>query len=111
MLSSMCIIEEEVRYRMLAGVTYVARILDRIDPSHRLSHAAIAASIIGADYRGWQTQSQQAASPHSHRMRTGDAPASPVHLQPGHRSRSALTMQRDELVEDLITLLRRKFTI
>lgn len=107
---SMSVIEEDVRERMVVGIGYIAWILDRIDPTQRLSHVAVVTSVLGADYQGWRTRAQQSASSGSYSMRSGDTGREPVSLRPAHRPRAALTVEREELVTDLITLLRRQMT-
>lgn len=106
------IMEERVREQLARGLRYVHALLEEIDPFHRLSHCAIAASVLGGTYLQWRTEDE-------HARRANQAPtppstmdghtAQPVHLTPPHRPRAALGMQRDGIVDELIALLRRRF--
>jgi hypothetical protein len=103
----MSIIEEEVAGTITAGLAYAAWVLDRIDPTQRLSHVVVVASMRGTGFAGWKTRSEHQASPNRSLMRMNDEPAT-VHLTPPHRPRSALTSDAEGLTADLITLLRRQ---
>ena len=102
------VIEEDVTERLNQALRFADWLLDKIDPTHRLTHCALTATISGDEYVTWRTQREQDASPNSYQMNMNmDAP-SPVHLEPAHRPRTAITHQADEIVQDLVALLRRE---
>lgn len=104
----MAIIEEVVQQRLSAGLGYASDLIERVDPTQRLTHIAIAARISGAEHRAWRTRAQQAARPNSMTisMNPGEdrGPA-----QVSHR-RAALRLDRSRIVEDLLVPLRRQFS-
>ena len=59
----------------------------------------------------WRTRREHDVSPnrvsYGHGFHNDERP--PVHLQPPHRSRAAITLDRPRLVEDLVVLLRRQW--
>lgn len=102
------IIEEIVAERLLAAVHFGSWLLDRIDPTSRLSQVALAARIEGGWHMAWRTKREHAASPDSMNLpNIGQDETPPVHLTPAHRPRAALRFEADHLVEDMLTLLRR----
>jgi Domain of unknown function (DUF4062) len=105
----MVVIEENVSSVMTAGLRYAVWLLDRIDQTQRLTHVALAATLSGGDMTVWRTQREQDASPNSYVMGFGRDDHRPVHLTPAHRPRPALNHNADQLVEDLVTLLRREW--
>ncbi|MBY5786093.1 DUF4062 domain-containing protein [Rhizobium leguminosarum] len=107
--NGMVILEENVTERMTASLRYAAWLLDRIDQTQRLTHVALAAILTGGEHLVWRTQAEQNASPNSYSMGSMRGEHKPVHLAPGHRSRPAIKHQADQLVEDLVTLLRREW--
>jgi hypothetical protein len=106
--SHIAIVEENVRDKLNASVTYAAWLLDRVDPTQRLTHFVIAANIVASDYLSWRTRAEEAASPNSGHMRSSGDSRKAVQLKPVHRPRGELKSQADEIVTDLITLLRRQ---
>jgi hypothetical protein len=105
----MVVIEENVTSVLIAALRYAVWLLDRIDSTQRLTHVALAATLSGESTVVWRTQREQDASPNSYSMGMGSSEHRPVHLAPAHRPRPALTHQADQLVEDLVTLLRREW--
>lgn len=99
------IIEEDVLRELAAAMAFSAWLLDRIDPTQRVTHVALAASIEASDYMGWRTQAEQDANPNSGTMRMGNA-KQPVSST--DRPRAALRFQAIELAEDLMVPLRRE---
>ena len=99
------IIEEDVQRALAAAIAFAAWLLDHVDPTQRLAHVAIAASIDASDFMGWRTQAEQDASPNRQTMRMGNSERS---LAQTDRSRAALRLQAAELAEDLIVHLRRQ---
>jgi hypothetical protein len=105
----MVVIEENVGSALGCGLRYATWVLDRIDQTQQLTHVALAADLSGGDLTVWRTQREQDASPGSYSLGSGRAEHRPVHLSPAHRPRPALTHQTENLVEDLVTLLRREW--
>lgn len=102
------IIEETVVQRLTVGLAFANLLLDHVDPTQRLTHVAIAATIHASHYMGWRTQAQQDASPNSGTMRMGDdEDLTPINLQV---PRSKLRLAVHELAEDLMVKLRRQRT-
>lgn len=99
------IIEEDVTRELSAALAFAAWLLDKIDPSQRVTHVAMAASIEASDYMGWRTQAEQDANPNSGTMRMGNAKQP---LSSTDRPRAALRFQATELAEDLMVPLRRQ---
>jgi hypothetical protein len=100
-------IEEDIAGIITSGLAYAAWVLDRTDPTQRLSHVVVVASMTGTSFAGWKTRSEHQANPNRSFMRMNDEPAT-VHLTPPHRARSALISDAGGLTADLITLLRRQ---
>ena len=65
--------------------------MDKVDPTQRLTHVAVAAKISDADYLGWRTEREKDANPNS--------------ITP----RAALRLDAARIVEDLIVSLRRQW--
>jgi hypothetical protein len=108
-LHGMVIIEENVTRVLTAGLRYAVWLFDRVDPTQRLTHMALAATLFGGDTTVWRTQKEQDANPNSYSMGGSRNGHQPVHLAPAHRPRAALRHNADQLVEDLVTLLRREW--
>jgi len=101
------LIEEDVHQQIMAGLRYTAWLLDRIDPTQRLSHVAIAARIAASEYAGWRTRQQQEAYPRRANMgRGGNADVDTVRVS---KPRAALRLEAGPLSEDLLVLLRRQW--
>jgi Domain of unknown function (DUF4062) len=105
----MVVIEENVTGVLAAALRYAVWILDQIDPTRRLTHVALAATLTGSDHAVWRAQREQDASPNSYSIGMGRDEHRPVHLAPPHRPRAALQHDADRLVEDIVTLLRREW--
>jgi hypothetical protein len=103
----MVIIEEIVEKQLATGLAYASATIERIDPTQRLTHVAIAAHVSGVEYRAWRTRAQNMASPNSMQVDpTGGANREPVTLV---IPRAALRLDRSAVVEDLLIPLRRQF--
>lgn len=102
------ILEEVLIERLEATLSYSAWLLEQLDPVERLSHVVIAASVTGG--LAMMTGKELAASGGSIQMSGfGDEERRPVHLTPAHMPRAALVHLRDQLVADLVALLRRQW--
>ncbi len=102
------VLVETVQQRLVAGLRYAAWALDHVDRTQRLSHVTVVAQLVGSF--GMRTRREHEASPNSMSMGSsyGRNQHSPVHLSPAHLPRAALSQQADQLVEELMTLLRRQ---
>ncbi|MGC2496247.1 MAG: hypothetical protein WA374_00800 [Acidobacteriaceae bacterium] len=101
------LIKEDVHQQIRAALRYAAWLFDRIDPTQRLSHIAIAARIASSDYVGWRTRQQQEANPRRTSLgHRGNAEAEPVQISKPH---AALRLEAGPLSEDLLVLLRRQW--
>jgi hypothetical protein len=102
------LIEEDVRDRVEDAIRYTGWLLERIDPTHRLTRVALACRLDGIGYLPWRTRAEVAASPNSASMslsgrETADSP--PVVLP-----RAALLMDGARQADDITVQLRRQTT-
>ena len=99
------LVEEAVQAQFAAALAYTSWTLDHIDPTQRLTHVAIAASITGGDYMAWRTQAESDASPNRMSLGMGNNAHTPVHIS---KARPALRLNAAHIVEDLLVPLRRQ---
>jgi hypothetical protein len=107
------IIQEDIAAQLAGSLSFVTWLLSHIDPTERLTHVALATRVIGGSMYGWRTEREHAASPNSGSIMMFGQEAgrdAPVMLSPDYMVRQALTMNAARIVEDLIVLLRRKWT-
>jgi hypothetical protein len=105
-------LKEAVQRQLAAALGYTGWLLERIDPTQRLTHVAIAARIVGSGFFAWRTQREHDASPNQISSGIGiggNEGRAAVHLTPPHRPRSALRLDAGRLVQDLVVLLRRQW--
>ena len=102
------IVDEEVRERIAGALRFALDVLDRIDPSHRITDVVAAAAIRDAGHTPWRTRAEVAAIPGSASMPMGNGDGRPVTLSPPMIRRAALVHEADRLAEDLSVLLRRQ---
>ena len=106
-MGMMVLIKEDVDRALVAGLTYAATVLDRIDPTQKLTHVGLAARIDGAEYRAWRTRAEHDVNVQSVSLGFGAGDQrSGVHVV---RPRAALRLDRVRLVEDLLVPLRRQW--
>lgn len=98
------IVEESVLRELRNAIAFANWVLDRIDPTQRVTHVALAARIEASDFMAWRTQAEQDKSPNSGTMRMSSAPVKPVCVD---RPRGALKFDASRLAEDLLVPLRR----
>lgn len=105
------IIDENVSAALAQALGYATWLLEKVDAVHRLSRIVVVASLADAGMGAWRTQREQDANPnsmtYSHGFNNGERP--PVHFQPPDRPRGAFGFDRDRMVDDLKTLLRRQW--
>jgi hypothetical protein len=101
------LIEERVQAQLSDALEYATWALDHVDPTQRLTHIVVAASLTDAGYMGWRSQRESEENPNAisisavaRRERT------PIHVS---RPRAALRLDALHIVEDLIVPLRRQY--
>ena len=102
------VIEESATAAIESAIGFAAWILDRLDPTQRVTTVAVAAALGGGDMVVWRSQAEHDKSPNSYQMGMGHRERTPVHLSPAHKPRTALTYDRQSISEDLVTLIRRQ---
>ncbi len=100
------IIEEDVMRALVSAIAFADWAWEKIDPTQKLSHAAIAAMIETGDFIVWRTRAEQEASPRSASLNMSVQEPDPVRVD---KPRAALTYQATELAEDLMVPLRRQW--
>jgi hypothetical protein len=100
------LIEEDVRDLVADAIRHAGWLLDRIDPTHRLSRVALACRLDGVGYMPWRTRAEVAASPNRASMGFPgrEAADSPPVVVP----RAALLMNGARQAEDITVRLRRQ---
>ncbi len=100
------LIYEFVQEQLTGALGFTSWLLDRIDPTQKLTHVAVAASLSNADHLTWRSRSESEDNPNRISMGIGTGERKPVHLS---RPRPALRLDLARLVEDLIVPLRRQW--
>lgn len=101
------IIEEDVMQDVELALRFAHHLLERIDPTHRLTHVAPVAALLRGGYSAWRTRAEHVASPNSMTMNMSGRDDAVATLTPPTRPRPALRHQVTELAQDLTTLLRQ----
>jgi hypothetical protein len=104
------LIDEDVREDLERSLRFADRLLERIDPTRRLTQAAPVAGLLRAGYTAWRTRAEHAASPSSMSMNMDGRDDLIATLTPPARPRPALRHQVSELAQDLTAVLRRQAT-
>ncbi len=104
------IVEEEVLDDLEADLTFVDRVLERIDAGRRASHVVLVAALLGASYTAWRTRAEQEASPTSMTMNMSGGDRIVSHLSAPAQTRDDLSQQRPAMARDLMVLVRRAAT-
>jgi hypothetical protein len=100
------LIEERVQEQLANALDYATWTLDHVDPTQRLTHIVIAASLTDANHMGWRTQRESDASPNQISISAvTQEKRSTVRVS---RTRAALRLDSAHVVEDLIVPLRRQ---
>jgi len=101
-----CLTEEDVRERVADCLRYAGWLLNRADPTNKLSRVAVACRLTGAGYLPWRTRSEVAASPNAAQMNLSNSEfaASPTVVLP----RPALLYDGEKLADDIAAQLRRQ---
>lgn len=107
LMSGMVIVEETVQERLGTALGFAASVIERIDPTQRLTHLVVAVRLTGVEHRGWRTRAQHASKPNSLVMGHGGVSDRPPIVLPVRRA--ALGLDRGALIEDILVPLRRLF--
>ncbi|MGV3726255.1 DUF4062 domain-containing protein [Hydrogenophaga sp.] len=99
------VIEESVLRELANAISFSVWLLDHVDPTQRVTHVGIAATLDASDHLGWRTQAEQDANPNSGTMRMFSGLDKPTSLD---RVRASLKFDTAHLVEDLMVPLRRQ---
>jgi hypothetical protein len=100
------LIEEDVQDRVAAAIHYAGWLLERVDPTHRLSREALGCRLDGVGYMPWRTRAEVADSPNRANMNLSgreSAESEPVVLP-----RAALLQDLARRAEDITVRLRRQ---
>jgi hypothetical protein len=100
------LVEEDVRDRVADGIRYAGWLLNRIDPTNRLSRVALASRLEGIGYLPWRTRAEVATSPNAASMNPSAPEA--AEAQPVVLPRAALLFDTAKLAEDITVRLRRQ---
>jgi hypothetical protein len=103
----LALIEEHVAEKVEAALLFAAGALENADPHHRLS-AVLALVAIEGGY-GWQTRAEHMARPNVVEFSATGAELVIVPEEPRVYPRAAISAAREEIVEDLVARLRRRF--
>jgi hypothetical protein len=105
------LIQEHVARAIHSALVFADIVLERIDPTQKLTRVVIATNLEAREMSTWRTLDENRRNSNSGSMgwRNGDERISPVHLQPADRPRAAVKADRQRIAEDLLTLLRRKY--
>jgi hypothetical protein len=100
------LVEEDVRDRVANAIRYAGWLLDRTDPTRRLSQVALACRLDGVGYLPWRTRAEVAASPNQATM--GFLGREAADSSPAVLPRAALLMDVARQAEDVTVRLRRQ---
>ena len=100
------LVEEDVRDRVANAIRCAGWVLERIDPTRRLSRVALACRLDGVGYLPWRTRAEVAASPNQASM--GSPGREAADSPPVVLSRAALLMDVARQAEDITVRLRRQ---
>jgi len=107
-MSGMVVIRENLELHLLNAFQYASWLLDKIDPTQRLTHFSFAAGFKDSHSLIIRTRAENDASPNSFSFgHSYNSKNSPIQLKPSYRSRSAIGNDAKTLTDDLITLLKR----
>lgn len=102
------IIEEDLAESLERCLRFANQLLQTIDGTERLTHAAIVASLLDASHHGWKTRAEYEKEPNSGTMGGMADKRVSVHLRSPVLPRQRLAHDPATVAEDLVRLLRRK---
>ena len=100
------LVEEELVDRLERALMFAARVLDTIDGTGRLTHAAVASALCDAGHNGWKTREEYQRQPSSGTVGMAESRIV-VAIRPPVRTREELRHDAKSIAEDLVHLLRR----
>jgi hypothetical protein len=100
------LVEEDVRDRVADGIRYAGWLLNRVDPTNRLSRVALACRLDGINSLPWRTRAEVTASPNAASMSLSGSET--ADSQPVILPRAALLFDTARLAEDITVRLRRQ---
>lgn len=106
--ASMVVIKEEIIERIARGLRLAGKVLERIDPTGKITNLVPLVTLLGAGYTEWRTLAQHRASPNSASMEPVPDRMEAT-LSPAIRNRTALTVDTARLSEDLTVRLSRNW--
>lgn len=102
------VIEEDVTKTLCNVFSFAHELIDKIDPTQRLTHAAPAITFEDTQSLVWRSEAEQKEQPKSYSTGGfGSSKRNPVHLLPPVKRRAAIALDNSAMVEDLVVLLRR----
>jgi hypothetical protein len=104
------VIEEDVTEDLVLALRFADQVLERIDPTSRLTHIAPAVALLRRAFSAWRTRAEHAANRNSMTVNVSGRDDAFAELTPPARPRPALRHQATELAQDLTALLRRSST-
>lgn len=102
-------IEEDIREQIARSLRFVGRVLDRIDPTARVTDALPAAGLINSGVLPWRTRAEQQESPNTSALNVNQPTQVVVTLNPPLRRRTTLWREADAIAADLTELIARHF--
>lgn len=101
------LIEESVTSKLGASLRLASWILDRIDPTMKLTEWYARATLDNAANMAWRTSAEHLANPSSMTLSSQSGPVF-AEASPSIQKRGALRYQVDDVVQDMIVRLRDK---
>lgn len=102
------LIEEDVVELVRRSLQFAGQLIERIDPTGRLTDAVPVASIGSVGFSPWMTRAERARARHGYTMNVHAPDRVDAALQPPHRRRRALTAEALSIAEDLTDLIRQR---
>lgn len=102
------LIEEHVAAAIRRALEFADQMLEKFDRTQKLTRIVLAADIGTSGVFGWRSVAEHAANPNSMQISTNRQDGGPITLNPPDRTRMAIRAERASLVDDFLTLLRRK---
>jgi hypothetical protein len=101
------LVHEFVQEQISNALGYASWVLERVDPTQRLTHIAAALCLSNANHLGWRSQRESEENPNRISLSAaGSGERAPVEVS---RTRAALRLDSARIVEDLIIPLRRQW--
>jgi hypothetical protein len=100
------LIYEWIQEQLGDAIDYAAWVMDHVDKTQRLTHVAVAVTILGAEHTAWRTLRESEANRNSMTIGNGSDRKTPVTVL---RPRAALRLSSAHLIEDLLVPLRRQW--